>query len=336
MGSLFIHIGVLFLAIALSGVFSGAETGLYQMSRLRLRLAMERGQTRAHLLTRVLHDRSGLLAALLIGNNLTVQLATITVTYLVVRYLTGTQGAEWIATAITTPLLFVFAELLPKNVFLFRADTLMLMVAPIIYGTYRVTRACGAVQLLQFLAHRWTRLLGITQASNLAETSLRRHEIRALLKDTQDEGFLSGLQTGIMNRVVVAAVTPIRDVMIRMSQVHTVSVDCDRESLLGHLRARSFTRVLVFETASDRILGWINIYEVLGGDQPFQDLRSFVQPLRRLSGRVPVTDAIDVMQREKHKILLVTRPARSGQQRPIGIVTMKDLAEELLGELSAW
>jgi len=42
------------------------------------------------------------------------------------------------------------------------------------------------------------------------------------------------------------------------------------------------------------------------------------------------------MQKEKQKILLVTKTSRIGQERPIGIVTMKDLAEELLGELAEW
>jgi CBS domain containing-hemolysin-like protein len=49
-----------------------------------------------------------------------------------------------------------------------------------------------------------------------------------------------------------------------------------------------------------------------------------------------VTDAIHIMQSEKHKIVLVTRSGRGGREWPIGIVTMKDLAEELLGELAEW
>ena len=61
-----------------------------------------------------------------------------------------------------------------------------------------------------------------------------------------------------------------------------------------------------------------------------------MKPIGRLDGDMPVTDAIHVMQSEKHKIVLVTRSGRGGRALHIGIVTMKDLAEELLGELAEW
>jgi CBS domain containing-hemolysin-like protein len=336
MSSLALSIGIVLVATAFSGIFSGAETGFYQMSRLRLRLAVEKGQARALLLSRVLHDRAGLLTSLLIGNNITIQVATSTVTYAVVRHLQETQAAEWIATAITTPFLFVFAELLPKNLFLHRADHLMLLVSPVVYGLYQLARRCGAVWLLQVLSRGISHLTGTPFPSKSAENHFHRHEIRVLLKDTREEGFLSGLQTGIMNRTVAAAVTPVKDVMTRLSHVQKVPVDCNRERLLEKLRQSRFTRLLVTDAEGERILGRINIYDVLGHGTSFTNLREFIQPLTGIAGHTTVTDAIEIMQSEGRKVLLVTRSTRSGRVRPAGIVTMKDLAEELLGELSSW
>jgi len=45
---------------------------------------------------------------------------------------------------------------------------------------------------------------------------------------------------------------------------------------------------------------------------------------------------MNIMQRENERIVLVTRMARGGRVRPIGIVTMKDVIEELIGELTEW
>ena len=89
----------------------------------------------------------------------------------------------------------------------------------------------------------------------------------------------------------------------------------------------------VYDGQAGNIVGFVNIYEVLSSSEKFSDLRESVKPIHRLSGDTTVTEAIDVMQREGHKIVLVTR---GGRERPIGIVTMKDLAEELLGELAEW
>jgi CBS domain containing-hemolysin-like protein len=336
MHSLALSLGIVLVATLFSGIFSGSETGLYQMSRLRLRLAVEKGRPQAHLLTRMLHDRNGLLTALLIGNNITIQVATSAVTLAVVKHLEGTQAAEWIATAITTPFLFVFAELLPKNLFLHRADSLMLLVSPVLYGLFQLARRCGAVGLLQLLSRGVSRLTGTPIPTKTAETHFRRHEIRVLLRDTQDEGFLSGLQTGIMNRTVAAAVTPVKEVMTRLSRVQKVPVHCDREGLLEQLRRSSYTRVLVTDAGGEGILGRINIYDVLSSEQAFADLQPFVRPLHSVAAHTTVTDAIEIMQQERRRMLLVTRAARGGRVRPVGIVTMKDLAEELLGELSTW
>jgi len=57
-------------------------------------------------------------------------------------------------------------------------------------------------------------------------------------------------------------------------------------------------------------------------------------PIRRIPSDTTVMDAIDIMQNEKEKMVLVTRSEQG--RRPVGIVTMKDLVEELLGELVEW
>ena len=49
-----------------------------------------------------------------------------------------------------------------------------------------------------------------------------------------------------------------------------------------------------------------------------------------------VIDATNIMQKENHKIVLVIKAGRLGGEKPVGIVTMKDLVEELLGELAEW
>ena len=75
---------------------------------------------------------------------------------------------------------------------------------------------------------------------------------------------------------------------------------------------------------------------MLGEGDCFNNLEAFVKPIRWLDAMTPVVDAIDTMRREKLEIVLVTRTRRTGSGVPLGIVTMKDLVEELLGELAEW
>ena len=83
-------------------------------------------------------------------------------------------------------------------------------------------------------------------------------------------------------------------------------------------------------------MGFVPIYEVLSQSREFADLHDFVEPITSLDAETTVTDAINAMQKDNLKMVLVTRAGRSGRNRPMGIITMKDLVEELLGELAEW
>jgi CBS domain containing-hemolysin-like protein len=128
--------------------------------------------------------------------------------------------------------------------------------------------------------------------------------------------------------------------MIPISDVETVDAGSDRPALLNKLKKCAnklkkcaFTRLPVVEGQPGNIVGFVRIYEVLSSSDKFDDLRGFIKPIRGIDTDTTVTDAIEIMQKENEKIVLVTK---AGQQRPVGIVTMKDLVEELLGELAEW
>jgi CBS domain containing-hemolysin-like protein len=327
---------VVSLAALMAGLFAGAETGMYQLSRIRLRLSVEKKQGLASLLARTLHDGPGLLVVTLVGTNMAIHLATSTVTLQMMARTENAHAAEWLATLIITPILFVFSELIPKNLFLFRADALMPLVSPILFVSYQLLRWCGVVRLLQVISSYLARLTGTPAPSKTAAESLRRHEIAAILKDTQDEGFLTAIQTGMMNRLVVACTTPVKAVMTRFKEAEKVQVTCSRDQLQQMLEGHNFTRVLVYRDTPDQILGFVNVYQAMVLGQSFTSLESFIKPLHTIEADTPVTDAIDRMQRDKLKILLVTHASRHQVLHPVGIITMKDLAEELLGELAVW
>ena len=329
---------ILIVAVAsiLTGLFAGAETGMYQLSRIRLRLAVQNRRPLAIILARTLEDSPGLLVSTLIGTNIAVHLATSTVTLQLMNSAQTAHAAEWMATIITTPILFVFSELIPKSLFLFRADFLMPIVSPVLFGVYKVLRWCGAIYVFQVVSRFFARLTGAPTPSKKAEESRHRHEIAAILKDTQDEGFLTGIQTGIMNRLVTASVIPVKAVMTRFNHVEKVEVNCNRERLREMLKRHNFTRVLVYRDIPQEIIGFANVYEAMVSDTSFDSLEPFIKKLETIDVDTPVIDAINRMQSERIKILLVSRTGHNTPNQPVGIVTMKDLAEELLGELAVW
>jgi putative hemolysin len=322
--------------VILAGLFAGSETGMYQLSRLRLRMGIEKKRLPFIILGRCLSDSTGLLLSMLIGTNLFHYLATSIVTSMFLSTVDTEQTAEFFATILTVPILFIFSELIPKNTFFYRADVLMPYLSPLLYASHKLLSWCGIVPLLKFISSLFARLMGLAASSRTVIASAQRHKVQAILKDTREEDFLSPVQSEIVNRMVGISHVHIGSVMIPINNVEMVDVDSDDSVLLNKLNKCAFTRLPVTEGRDGNIIGFIGIYEALSSLEKFADLRGFIKPIRKLDADMTVIDAINIIKKENHKIVLVVRAGRFGREKPVGIVTMKDLVEELLGELAEW
>lgn len=328
------------LFITLAGLFAGSETGMYRLSRLRLRLGIEKKKLSLVILGRCLHDSNGLLLTMLIGTNLAHYLATSFITYIFFTYVflrkAGAEhNAELFATLLTAPTLFVFSELIPKNIFFYRSDFLMPYLSPFLYGFHKILSWCGIIPLLKFISSQLIRLSSLTHPPKTVMTSTKRHQVQAILQDTHEEDILSPVQTDMINRLVGISHITIRSVMIAIHKVQTVDVNTNSIALLNKLKKYTYSRLPVFEGQLGNIIGFVNIYEALGSSEKFNNLNKYIKPILKVHSDTTVTDAINIMQKEKQKILLVMKSGR-GQEKALGIVTMKDLVEELLGELAEW
>jgi len=324
------------IIVIFSALFAGAETGIYQLSWLRLRLGVEQKKRLFVLLGKTMRDSTGLLLSILIGNNLTHYLTTSIVTYLLLRHFNVEHTAEIFATIITTPVLFVFGELVPKNVFYYRSDKLMPLCSPVLIVLYKSLHFCGIVPLLKLFSKVIYRFAAEPQPAKSIITPVRRHHIRAILQETREEGVLSAVQTDIINRVVSIPTVKLAEVMTPLSVVNSVPYDSDRPLLLETLEKHPHTRLPVYKGRLDNIVGYINIYETLSSPQRFDNLGDFITPVYPLGAQTTVTETIDTMQSRKIPMVLVTRKTHANKSRPVGIVTMKDLVEELIGELAEW
>lgn len=328
-------LAILFVII-LSGIFAGAETGIYQMSRLRLRLGIEKKQLSFVILGKCMRDSTGLFLSILIGNNLTHYIVTSIVTYIILSRLQVEHTTEVFATCITAPILFVFAELIPKNIFFYRSDYLMSSLSPVLFVFTKIFSWCGAVPLLKIFSRILVELTGSPAPSETAITAVRRAHISAIFRETREEGILSAVQGDIINRIISIPEIRISSVMTPISKVQMVDANFDKSALLHKFKKCLFTHLPVVDQRPTNIVGFINIYDCLSSTEQFSDLHNFIKPIRKLPADTVVTEAINIMQSEKGKIVLVTRIGHAGRERPIGIVTMKDLVEELLGELAEW
>jgi putative hemolysin len=323
--------GVIWLAVCagnvlLAGWFAGMETGAYLVNRVRLELQAEAGRKRAKQVRAFLHDPNNVLATLLIGTNIHQYIAAFAVSALFV--LAGYEdNAEWYTLAVTTPLLFVFKDSLPKNLF-------QRMPEKLVYRTIWPMRCfgllyklCGLTYLVRGFAWVLLRLLGKTAAQ---PQSLLGHEaLLAVVAEGHAAGALTGAQREMADRVMHISHVRVADVLQPMEQVLSAPAGVSREEFLRRITERNHSRLPLLDE-NHRVTGVVDVYDVLT-DRTDRPIRVYaVEPLI-VSADQTVTEALYAMQHARRSLAVVEAGGKH-----VGIITIKDLVEEIVGELAAW
>jgi CBS domain containing-hemolysin-like protein len=257
-------------------------------------------------------------------------------TYIMLGYTNNEYRAELLACLVSTPIFFVFSELIPKNLFYHRADYIMPLVSPVVFVFHRIASYTGLVWLMKTISSLASFSKGEKRLSQRIFMATAREHFEAVLLDTNEEKILSPVQTDMIWRLRSISRREIQSVMTPLSKIEIVNINAAKADLLSILEKHKYSRYLVYENDRSNIVGFINIYDCLNCSTDFSNLRGYVQPIYNLDCETTVLDAISIMEREKQKIMLAAQTAWGKIVKPLGIITMKDLAEELLGELGEW
>ncbi len=326
MMTIIVQFALILILFLLSAFFAGTETGVYRLSRLRLRIGVQQNKTTAKLLTKLLRDGQGLILSILVGNNLVNYCATSLVTVMLFNYLQDHHKAEIYATAILTPTLFLAGEMLPKILYYHKANTLMPSLAWLVWLFNRLFILTGIVAILKGIS----KMLAF---DTTAVEAAKRHQVRQIIHETQEEGLLTEAQKEMMGRLMDLDSLTVRSVMTRLKSVEMVDVKTDAPALLEHLRQNTNTRQLVCDGSRQNILGFVPIYKVLAENTQFDNLHRFIIKLPEIDRRKTVLEGINFLRNQKSPIALVMAKNKN-HNTPLGIVTLTDLIEELTGDLT--
>lgn len=325
-----------------SGVFGGLETGFYLLNRVRLDVRSARPGDRAARLLKAEVDRSDrLLANLLIGNNVFNNLGVLGLTALLELRGYSDAAIVVVTALLVTPLLLVFGESLPKELFRIEADRWMYRFVPFLRISRIVFTATGVLVLVLWVAGLVDRVLGSGLGGKDEEDGVKgggvgggglhraaRRRIAGLLKEGVTHGVLSESQTDLVDRALAMSRATVGDEMIAWADVTAVGADWDRRRVLGICTRHGYARLPMVDGAG-RVVGVLRQVDLYLN--PEMALRELAVEPARLARDMPVREALAVLRQTAEPVGIVERDGR-----PMGLVTMKDLVEPLTGELSAW
>lgn len=311
-------------ALFASAVFSGGETGLYSLGRWRVDSDAARGVRSARIVQRLLRDEAGLLATILIGNNLANELgAAFGQDLLASLGLDGTARA--LATALLlTPLFFFFGELLPKDLHRRRPHALVGYTAPGI-------AFCKGLFLPLSLPLRWLSK-GLGRVLGLGDPALARgggpRAVVDLIRASAPGSHGPHVEELAQN-VLGLRRSSVREVSVPWDEVEVLAAYATEAERLRAVRESRFTRLPVVG-ADGRVASYVHQLDVLAAG-PGARVEDHLRELLVLPPHLGLDRALVRMRAAGARAALVGTP-----EAPLGFATLKDVVEEISGELARW
>ncbi|WP_305041614.1 HlyC/CorC family transporter [Geoalkalibacter sp.] len=314
-------LGVLFV---LSAFFSGSETALMSLDKLRVKYLVKKKRKNAERLEELLDQPESLLGAILVGNNLVNIAASVFATGLFVS-LYGERG-ELLTILVLTPLLLIFAEICPKtysaknpervSFWVLRPILAVLwLLAPVIWVVTRISRLL-------------TRLI---QGEDKPGPILSEDEIRNIISVGEEAGVLPKENRHMLHGIFDLSAIRARDIMIPRTEVVAMEAGTPFDEALALARGAHHSRFPVYEGSLDQVIGIIHSKDILryvGRPQDFR-LRESCRPPYFVPESKRIGTLLQAFRRKRAHLAIVV-DEYGGME---GIVTLEDIVEEIVGEI---
>jgi len=321
--SLSVAIAILLVCSAISSM---SEAAFLAVNKVRLRHLMQRGSAPAKLVYRLLTRLDRLIATILVTNNLVNVVISVLGTMLCVA-LFGLDQGPVIAVAAITVLVLLFGEITPKLFAAAHADRTALLLA------WPLDRFIWLMQPLTWFFTWASRLImRLLGERRMARSPLiTEEELKVMIEMGREAGVVAEHELRMLHRIFEFDDTIVRDVMIPREQIAAIEITQPPEAILDMLIEEGHSRLPVYRGSLDRVEGVIYARDLLamwrhGGLFAVPDL---LHPAYYVPQTKRVAELLSDFQRMKIQIAIVQDPQRA----TLGLVTLEDLIEEIVGEI---
>lgn len=308
--------------ITLSAFFSATETAYSSLNRARLKSLADRGQKRAAD-TLALADRyDELLSTILVGNNI-VNIALASVgAVMFVRWL-GDAGVG-VSTAVVTVFVLIFGEISPKSLAKEVPERFAMAVYPLIRVFVTVLKP------VNWLFTKWKQFLSRLLRMD-DDHAITQDELLTLVEEAKQEGGMNADESELLKSAIEFHDLDVSDILTPRVRVDGVPLESTPQETADRFEASGYSRLPVYEDTLDHIVGVVHQKDFYnrvrhGGDFALSSIMKkpvYVPPGAKIS------DTLRLLQRTQSQMAVVADEYGG----TVGIVTMEDILEELVGEI---
>ena len=318
-----IYVWGIVAAMLITALLSAAEMAFIAANRVRIRHLVENGNHTAARYLEAFRRPERMLSAAMMG----VTVAHITASSLATWALLPVAGgwAAAVATAVLVPLMLVFGEVIPKAVASEWATALILRL-------YRVLEL-AAIILSPLTWGARALVTGVLVALGLRTSGARqfvsREELKLLLQLEPEEADVTSSEAEMIDKIFELGDTAAREVMVPLVDVAALPETARPDDAVRLIQERGFSRIPVFTDRVINIVGVVTAMDLLRQGAGAPDLKSLMRP----ATYVPETKRIDDLLREMQKARLQMAVVIDEYGGAVGIVTVEDIVEQVVGEI---
>jgi Mg2+/Co2+ transporter CorB len=317
--------------LAVSGLFSAAETALTGASRGRMHQLEKDGDAAAARVNRLIGNRETMIGSVLLGNNLINILSSALVTEVLTKIVPGGLGVA-AATALMTVLVLVLAEVLPKTLAITRSDDVArALSAPTEAAVWLFGPPVRAVQVL---VRSTLKLCGIN--IDMTTDVLAAHEeIRGAVEFHHHGGLVESGDRRMLGGVLDLAEMDVSEVMAHRKSISVLDADLPPRELVSQALDAPYTRLPLYRGDADNIIGVLHAKDLLralatseGGIDSL-DIAALAREPWFIPDTTNLKDQLNAFLKRRNHFALVVDEYGALQ----GLVTLEDILEEIVGEI---
>ena len=313
---------LLAVGVLLSAFFSGSETGFYRANRVRLVVQNLEGDAISRRLLWLVNNPGWFVATSLVGNNVANYVTSLSIV-LLTNQVSNSSIAEMLAPILMAPLLFVYGELLPKNLFFQAPNSLIRMAAPLFLFFAIVFAPASAV--LWAMSRLLGKLLG--HAPEKVRLTLARKELQQVLDDGMEAGIIHPSQRILGQNFSLVASKPIGDFCTPANQVVSLPESATSEEIRKLAARRELPDIVIYKSSRLQPVGFVKAVELLIQHNQGSDDERVIHELPVVSASDLFGETLLRMQTNHETILKVVNKKGGAM---IGTLSIDQLTDPLL------
>ncbi len=312
---------ILLLLLLLSGFFSGSETALIAIGKVRARALVKQGVKGAKEIDELMNQQEAMLTTVLIGNNMVNIGASALATSIAMEFF-GSYGVA-IATGVMTFLILTFAEIMPKTIAVHHAERISIIVSkPIKMMAYFFM---PFIKVVSAITGTFERFMGMAPYKRRV---LTEEEVETMLDIGEEEGAIEEDEKEMMMGVLKLDEIRVRNVMTPKDAMVCIDVNQSVDDAVELIKRTGFSRIPVFERTEDNIVGILYAKDLLA-NRGETSIRKLMKPPYLISDTKRVDDLLKEFQRGRFHIAIVV----DNQGKTEGLVCLEDLLEVIVGSI---